>query len=482
MSRSGSQIDGGNFRGQVQQMAFRKLLTGWAVTGTACVLSVALSNAHAASLADATSALSATPSPSSTTAQHANTGGPLGNAKVARLALDDAYLPVVHADMNAQIIQIPVVDEPGVTLETTVYRPEGPGPFPMVVFNHGKIQGDPRLQARSDPMSFAREFVRRGYVVVAPNRRGFAGSGGTYEQDGCDVASNGMGQASDVATAVDYMSKQPFVDANHIVVAGTSHGGLATMAYGTEAAKGVRALINFSGGLRQDACTGWQGNLTQAFGDYGGKARVASLWLYGDNDSVWSPDLVTKMFAAFRTAQASENGSVASAKLIDFGAYKNDAHRLVGDRDGVQVWWPKVESFLAEQGMPTSVQYRVATAAAPQASGYASIDAVGAVPFLDQAGRDGYRNFLKQYPSRAFAVSDSGAWSWAEGGDNPMAVAVANCQQHSSDPCRLYAVNGNVVWANDTAATAQNDSGDAHAVAANATDNAAEPSHSLASR
>ncbi|WP_433703913.1 dienelactone hydrolase family protein [Paraburkholderia sacchari] len=468
-------------------MAFRKLLTGWAMVGTACVLSVA----HAASLSDPAVAASVqTASISTPSAAHSNAhrdasqnaaapfaNGPLGSANVPRIAFGDTYLPVVRADMNQQIIHIPVAGDPSVTLETTVYRPDGPGPFPMVVFNHGKIQGDPRVQPRSDPMSFAREFVRRGYVVVAPNRRGFAGSGGDYQQDGCDVASNGMGQAADVAATVDYMTKQPYVDASHIVVAGTSHGGLATMAYGTEAAHGVRALINFSGGLRQDACTGWQNNLTEAFGDYGAKARVASLWLYGDNDSVWTSDLVTRMFAAFRTAQLGEAQPGAGAQLVDFGSYKNDAHRLVGDRDGVQVWWPKVEAFLANQGMPTAVEYRVATQSAPRATGYASIDSVSAVPFLDQAGRDGYRNFLKQYPSRAFAVSDSGAWSWAEGGDNPMAVAIANCQKHSSDPCRLYAVNSNVVWSNDTA-TAQNDNaGDGNAVAADA-----DTAHALASR
>jgi hypothetical protein len=97
-------------------------------------------------------------------------------------------------------------------------------------------------------------------------------------------------------------------------------------------------------------------------------------------------------------------------------------------------------------GMPTGVQYQVADPAPPKASGFAALDAVTAVPFVDEAGRNGYRNFLHQYPSRAFAVSDSGAWSWAEGGDDPMSVAVANCQKQSSDPCRLYAVNDSVVW------------------------------------
>ncbi|RQH09801.1 dienelactone hydrolase family protein [Paraburkholderia dinghuensis] len=459
-------------------MAFRKLLTGWALAGTVCLLSVA----HAASLSDPAATQSATPARAAA-ATHTTApvpAGPLGSANVARLALDEAWLPAVRPNMNEQVIYIPVDGDGTVTLETTIYRPDGPGPFPMVVFNHGKILGDPRSQSRSDPVSFAREFVRRGYVVVAPNRRGFAGSGGAYEQDGCDVASNGLGQAADVAATIDYMSKQPYVDADHIAVAGTSHGGLATIAYGTQAAHGVRALINFSGGLRQDACTGWQDNLTQAFGGYGGKARVASLWLYGDNDSVWTPGLVANMFAAYRTAQAGQSLPAAGAKLVDYGSYKNDAHRLVGDRDGVQVWWPEVEAFLAREGMPTAVEYRVPAPAAPHGTDFAAIDSVSAVPYLDQAGRDGYRNFLKQYPSRAFAVSGSGAWSWAEGGDNPMAVAVANCQKHSSDACHLYAVNGNVVWSNDATVTARNDASAGATPDAVAT--ADNDRHALASR
>jgi dienelactone hydrolase len=453
------------------------------LAGTACLLAVAHPVAHAAPSADAQAQFQSDPQ-TSAAAEHTAPSGPLGSAKVSPLALDEAWLPSVRADLNEQVIHIPVEGAPDVTLETTIYRPDGPGPFPMIVFNHGKIPGDPRYQTRSDPVSFAREFVRRGYVVVAPNRRGFAGSGGTYEQDGCDVASNGLGQAADIATTVDYMSKQPYVDAKHIAVAGTSHGGLATIAYGTEAAKGVRALINFSGGLRQDACGGWQDNLTQAFGSYGSKAQVASLWLYGDNDSVWTPDLVTKMFAAYRGAQqadvqAGESVPAATAKLVDFGSYKNDAHRLVGDRDGVRVWWPRVEAFLAREGMPTAVQYRVASAEAPNGTGYAAIDSVSAVPFLDQAGRDGYRNFLKQYPTRAFAVSDSGAWSWAEGGDNPMAVAIANCEKHSSDACHLYAVNNSVVWSDDATVTARNDASAGVVPAAETADN---DGHALASR
>lgn len=416
-------------------MAFSKVLMKCAVIWAAATCAAAV--AHADPLARPHAGTGAEPQP-----------GPLSSAHVPRIALDDdIYLPT--ARLNEQIIRVPVDADGSITLETTIYKPDGPGPFPMVVFNHGKIPGDPRMQERSDPRPLAREFVRRGYVVVAPNRQGFGNSGGVYEQDGCDVERNGLGQAGDVAATIDYMSKQPYVDATHIVVAGTSHGGLATIAYGTEAAPGVRALINFSGGLRQDACTDWQGNLTRAFGAYGEKTKVPSLWMYGDNDSVWNAPLIGAMYAAY-------DAHGANAKMVDFGSYKNDAHRLVGDRDGVRVWWPAVEAFLARVGMPTGVQYRVADPTAPKATHFAALDAVDAVPFVDEAGRNGYRNFLHQYPSRAFAVSDSGAWSWAEGGDNPMSVAIANCQKQSSDPCRLYAVDDKVVWGAQDTRTADN--------------------------
>ena len=357
------------------------------------------------------------------------------------LSTRDSSLPVVDASLNETVIGVPSDD---VTLETTIFKPNGNGPFPMVVFNHGKLPGDAHEQPRSRPLALAREFVRHGYVVVVPNRRGFAGSGGEYAGNGCDVQANGLSQARDVAATVEYMSKQPYVDTNHIVVAGSSHGGLVTMAYGAHDAQsvsGVRGLINFSGGLRQDGCENWQKNLTSAFGEYGEHVKLPSLWMYGSNDSVWQGDLADNMFVSYTTHGAPAN-------MVDFGAYKNDAHRLVGDRDGVAIWWPRVKNFLAGIGMPTDVRYQVSAPQAPAATGYASVDAVKAVPFVDESGRAGYRNFLNQYSSRAFAVSDSGAWSWAEGGDDPMAVALAGCQKQSNDPCKLYAVDDAVVWKN----------------------------------
>jgi len=49
-----------------------------------------------------------------------------------------------------------------VSLETTVYRPPGAGPFPLVIINRGNQLGDPHQQKRFEPLSVALYFLERG--------------------------------------------------------------------------------------------------------------------------------------------------------------------------------------------------------------------------------------------------------------------------------------------------------------------------------
>jgi dienelactone hydrolase len=281
-------------------MAFSKALVGWMAASV-------LSAAQAGTLSTVNVGTNA-----------GATGGSLARAE--RFDYGTSGLPQVAANLNEQIISIPADASGSVMLEATLFKPNGPGPFPLVVFNHGKNTGDLHQQPRSRPLAFAREFVRRGYAVIAPNRQGFAGSGGTYRQEGCNVGKNGLAQAADVDATVRYMSHQPYVDASRIVVAGTSHGGLVSVAYGTEAAPGVRGIINFSGGLRQDLCDGWQRNLVDAFGQYGAHTSVRSLWLYGDNDSVWTPGSSRRCTTrTCRTARRRNSSITAATRTMPTG-------------------------------------------------------------------------------------------------------------------------------------------------------------------
>jgi hypothetical protein len=46
--------------------------------------------------------------------------------------------PPPNASLNEQVIRIPGgEDPPAVTLHTTILHPDGSGPFPLVIMNHG---------------------------------------------------------------------------------------------------------------------------------------------------------------------------------------------------------------------------------------------------------------------------------------------------------------------------------------------------------
>jgi len=104
--------------------------------------------------------------------------------------------------------------------------------------------------------------------------------------------------------------------------------------------------------------------------------------------------------------------------------------------------------------MPTETVLALTDEIKVPATQFAALDNVDAIPYLRDKGRDQYRAFLAKSTPRAFAVSASGAWSWAEEGDDPAQQALADCQKHSSTPCKLYAVDNNVVWSGVPAATA----------------------------
>jgi dienelactone hydrolase len=233
-------------------------------------------------------------------------------------------------------------------LETTIYAPEGDGPFPVVVINHGKSLGDPRMQARSRPVLAVRYFMQRGYLVAVPMRQGFSKSTGLYIGAGCNVESNGRVQAEDVQAVLDYLVAQPHVDRERLLVIGRSHGGWTTLAFGTLNYPGVRGLVNFAGGLRQEQCAGWEGTLARAAGSYGAETKLPSLWFYGENDSFFSPYTFRQMYEHYTLNQSG-------TMLVAFGIFGTDAHAMFASRAGQKIWQPEVSRFLQQVGLPYEI-------------------------------------------------------------------------------------------------------------------------------
>jgi dienelactone hydrolase len=111
--------------------------------------------------------------------------------------------------MNEQIVQVPAGYDHRAMLETTVFRPNGPGPFPLLVINHGKDPGRPSAQPRDRFYHMATAFVKRGYAVMVPMRQGFANSTGRYRDRGCDMKANGYLQAEDIRSTLEFARPSP---------------------------------------------------------------------------------------------------------------------------------------------------------------------------------------------------------------------------------------------------------------------------------
>src|ERR1700730_9675698 len=238
----------------------------------------------------------------------------------------------------------------------------GGGPFPLVVMNHG-VSLDATARSYFPVIEFrdaALWFARHGYVVVAPVRPGYGATAIEIPERGLfGLFFSGVGKCSDaefrdagLAVAsidkwvIDYMSTQPFINRNEVIIVGQSGGGWGAIALASQNPESVRAIIGFAAG-RGGHLNGRTNNncapdqLFDAVAEFGRTARVPMLWIYTHNDSYFGPDLSKRMVEAFRAA----GGNVEYHLLSDFGA---DGHFLIDSADAVQLWAPVVNEFLAK--------------------------------------------------------------------------------------------------------------------------------------
>ena len=262
--------------------------------------------------------------------------------------------------LNENVIHIPMtVSRPGgvqrLTLEATLYRPSGPGPFPLVVLSHGTSR-DPRERLgerlRYDAQSW--KFVSMGFAVVIPMRRGYGHSEGDYaEGEGLCEHSHfyaaGLESARDLRATVEYVSALPGIDPQRLVLVGHSSGGFASLILASQGLPGVRGVINFAGGRGSKASQNCSPDkLVEACGLAGRTTRVPTLWVYAQNDSYFPPRLAREMSTAFRQA----GGQVEFVMLPPFA---DEGHYLFTDVRGLARWTPVVNRFLNDHGFPGSM-------------------------------------------------------------------------------------------------------------------------------
>jgi len=156
---------------------------------------------------------------------------------LAAIALLAAAAPIQNAPFNKT--RATFKSGPN-TLVGFSYHPDGPGPFPTVIWNHGS-EKDPAGGPQFD--SIAKVFVPAGYAVFATVRRGHVGSEGPYVVDTLNAARERLDgsaqvllvrlheteQLDDQLSGVAYAKTLPFVNASKLVVAGCSFGGIQTL-------------------------------------------------------------------------------------------------------------------------------------------------------------------------------------------------------------------------------------------------------------
>jgi len=206
-------------------------------------------------------------------------------------------------------------DKP-VQLEVVIYKPPGDGPFPLLVVNHGStgLGKNPALftQTFSYP-AFAEMFVKKGYMVAFPQRRGRGKSEGLYDEGfnvdrsqgyACDpkLSVPGADHAlTDIVAAVEELRQRPDVTRQPILMAGVSRGGILSIAYAGMHPREVAGVINFVGGWVSEGCR----NASEINGTLfrrGGMFPHPTLWLYGNHDPLYSLDHSRANFAAFQAA------------------------------------------------------------------------------------------------------------------------------------------------------------------------------------
>jgi carboxymethylenebutenolidase len=225
-----------------------------------------------------------------------------------------------------------------------LYKPEGQGPFPAVLWNHGS-ERRPGWLPEVAPI-----FLNQGYVFFIPHRRGHGRSPGEYVMDLLERANQSGGSSArnrklvelmeqhleDQMAALAYLKGLPHVDPRRIAVAGCSFGGIQTVLM-AEKGLGVRAAVDFAG-----AAQNWQhapelrARMIQAVQH----SQMPIFFIQAKNDYDVSPshDLAAAM---------EKSGKLHALQIFPaFVKSNQDGHEFCVH--GGEIWAPQVLSFLTQ--------------------------------------------------------------------------------------------------------------------------------------
>lgn len=83
----------------------------------------------------------------------------------------------------------------------------------------------------------------------------------------------------------------------------------------------------------------------------------------------------------------------------------------------------------------------------PPKTDYARIDDLEKLPVRSQQALAEYKRYLNASPPKAFAIApEKSVFAWMAGSMEAINTALTRCAERAGSPCRLYAVDSDVVW------------------------------------
>ena len=169
--------------------------------------------------------------------------------------------------------------------------------------------------AQPEYRALAAFLVARGFAVLVPERPGHGTTGGKYleDQGGCDEADyarSGRATAEEIASAMSFVRRQPFIRPDGVVIVGHSAGGWGALALAGESMKDISAIILFAagrGGRANDFPTRLRAAYAEAAAANSARRQVPVTWLVAANDSYFAPAFSQQLADAFRSAAARWN-------------------------------------------------------------------------------------------------------------------------------------------------------------------------------
>ncbi|UWE18089.1 alpha/beta hydrolase family protein [Herbaspirillum huttiense] len=235
----------------------------------------------------------------------------------------------------------------------TEFRPEGAGPFPIVIMNHGRSSA-----SRSEPPRFrhprqAQYFVDHGFAVFEPTRIGYGEYATTFDPEssgscrGKHYGAVAEAGSAEILAVLNHIKSFSFVDPQKILLVGQSVGGYLTMAAAARHPSGLIGAINFAGGHggNMNKHTGTPCSpqkLENMFERFGRSTTVPTLWIYTENDPLFGPRYSRAWYDTF-----TASGGMAEYHLLP--PFDHNGHALFAR--GMAKWTPIVDAFLSRLGV-----------------------------------------------------------------------------------------------------------------------------------